>query len=781
MTRVMPSIPVKVTPQHMVPSTIERSTPGKHIVTRLFLLPLTLLLPLAAQAQLDYDRHVAFDNSITHGSYYYSLGSFVAPSELELDHLKIPVEENHFVTPPNSLRLNWRSQTGGDWAATLYVRPRYSISDFSGRNLFLWCYATEDLAAVASPRIYLNDSDRLGTPTIRLMGSLANLPARKWVRVRLPFDSFVGQVNNTQDKHFDPHKLVSISLVQGLDDGKPHTLYLDDIEVGDDHPATTRPPATPTGLTAKGYDRHIDLSWTPVAHPTLQYYKIYRSSDGQPYSPIGIQRGDHGRYEDFLGASGKTASYKITAVDASGNESPTSAEVQASTRVLTDDELLTMVQEASFRYYWEAGHPNAGMAIEILPGDKNLVALGSSGFGIMALIVGADRGFITREQGADRLLKIVRFLAKADRFHGVWPHFLDGRTGKVIPYFGIYDDGGDLVETAFLMQGLLVARQYFNHDNAEELEIRKTVTSLWKSVEWEWYRQGPDPNFLYWHWSPDHGFYLHHPLIGWNETMIIYLLAIASPTHAVPATMFHSGFASQSDLAVEYRQGWGRTTQGDHYTNGNTYYGKKLEVGVGSGGELFFTHYSFLAFDPRGKRDRYTNYFQNNRNIALIAHAYAMDNPLQFVGYGDDTWGRSAGVNSDGGRSLPSDDNGTITCTAALASFPYTPVESMKALKHFYRDLGGQLWGIYGFRDGFNQTKNWFEDVNMGLNQAPTAVMIENYRSGLIWNQFMSNPEIQPALDAIGFVKDESANALGGQFTAPTQQTAPRSRGEKQP
>ncbi|PYT51320.1 MAG: hypothetical protein DMG44_03080 [Acidobacteria bacterium] len=743
------------------------------------LLLLALVLPLTAFAQFDYDRHVAFDNSLTSGSFYYSQGFFIAPSELELVHNKFPVEENASVTPPNSLRLKWRSRTGGDWHMTLNVRARDGMPEFTGSNLFVWCYAEEDLPAKASPRIYLRDSNGEGTPSIEFTGSLPKIPARKWTRIRLPFDSFVGQVNNTQNKQFDPQKLVSITLVQGLDDGQPHTLYLDDIEIAADAPASSHPPATPTGVTAKGYDRHIDLSWTPVTDPALQYYKIFRSYDGKPYAPIGIQRGDRTRYEDFLGVSGKSASYKITAVDITGNESPASSEVLASTRALTDDELLTMVQEACFRYYWEAAHPNAGMAIEILPGDKNLVALGSSGFGIMALVVGVNRGFITREQGTEHLLKIVRFLAKADRFHGVWPHFLDGRTGKVIPYFGPYDDGGDLVETVFLMQGLLVARQYFSHDTAGEREIRDTVTSFWKTVEWDWYRQGPDPNFLYWHWSPDRGFYIHHPLIGWNETMIIYLLAIASPTHAVPASMFHTGFASQSDLAVRYRQGWGRTTQGDHYTNGNTYYGKKLDVGVGNGGELFFTHYSFLAFDPRGKRDRYTNYFRNNRNIALIAHAYAMDNPRKFVGYGDNTWGRSAGVNAAGGRSLPADDNGTITCTAPLASFPYTPEESMKALKHFYRDLGDKLWGIYGFRDGFNQTENWFEDVNMGLNQAPIVVMIENHRSGLIWKQFMSNPEIQPALDAIGFVNDESADALGGQVTTPAPQTVSRSGGEK--
>jgi exo beta-1,2-glucooligosaccharide sophorohydrolase (non-reducing end) len=726
------------------------------------LLLLLLLSSVCSLAQIDYDRHVAFDNSVTAEAFYYSHGSSIAPSELELAHDKFPVEQNHAVTPPNSLRLKWRSRTGGGWTMELQVHTRYGMPEFSGSNLYAWCYSEEGLSAAASPRIYLADSKNEGTPSINWLSGQQHIPPKKWTRIRLPFDSFHGLVNDTKEPAFDPHKLSRIAFVQGLDDGQPHTLYLDDIEIGDDPPQGSRAPDAPSGLAAKGYDRHIDLSWTPVTDALLQYYKIYRSLEGKPYAPIGIQRGDRPRYEDFVAASSRSASYKITAVDVSGNESTASSTVQASTRELTDDELLTMVQEACFRYYWEAGHPNAGMAIEILPGDKNLIALGSSGFGIMALMVGVDRGFITREQGTERMLKIVRFLAKADRFHGVWPHFLDGRTGKVIPYFGPYDNGGDLVETAFLMQGLLAARQYFNHDDSGEHEIRDTITNFWKTVEWDWYRQGPDPNFLYWHWSPDHGFYIHHPLIGWNETMIIYLLAIASPTHAVPASMFHTGFASQADLAVQYRQGWGRTTRGDHYTNGNTYYGRKLDVGVGSGGELFFTHYSFLGFDPRGKRDRYTNYFHNNRTIALIAHDYAIENPRKFEGYGDDAWGRSAGVNAEGGRSLPVDDNGTITCTAALASFPYTPEESMKALKHFYRDLGSQLWGVYGFRDGFNQSQNWFEDVNMGLNQAPIVVMIENYRTGLIWKRFMSNPEIQPALDAIGFVKDTA-----GDKTAP--------------
>jgi hypothetical protein len=698
----------------------------------------------------------AFDNSLSSRSFYYSDGLVVAPSELELINGKIPIEADHYVSPPNALRLKWISQSGGDWLMSLKIKARYGTADFSGANLFFWCYSETDLLADESPLIYLKDANDEGTPSIPILGHLDKLPARTWTRLKLPFDSFVGMVRDTSDVKFDPRHLAEITFRQGLDDGKPHTIYIDEITIGDDTPASGKIPTTPSGLVARGYDRHIDLTWSPVSDAELRYYKIYRSFDGKTYDPIGIQQGTPSRYEDFPGESGKTSFYKISTVDVNYKESPLSAEVSAATRTLSDDELLSMVQEACFRYYWEGAHPNAGMAIEILPGDENLVAVGASGHGIMALLVGVDRGSITREQGVERLLKITRFLSKADRFHGVFPHFLDGRTGKIIARFGKYDDGGDLVETAFLMQGLLSARQYFNRDTPAEQEIQKTITSLWRSVEWDWYRKdkNSDSNFLYWHWSPDYGFYLNHPLVGWNETMIIYLLAIASPTHSVPATMYHTGWAGQSDRAVQYRRWWSRTTQGDHFTNGNSYYGIKLDVGEGNGSDLFFTHYSFLGFDPRDKKDAYTNYFKNNRNIALISHAYSVANPAKYAGYGDDSWGRSAGINASGGRAEPRDDNGTITCTAALSSFPYTPVESMKALKHFYRDLGGQVWGTYGFRDGFNLSEDWFEDVYMGLNQAPIVVMIENYRTGLVWKLFMSNPEIKPALDRIGFQPD---------------------------
>ena len=716
---------------------------------------LVLFVPSRVWAQVDYDRHVAFDNSLTRSSYHYSEGSLVPPSDLELADGRFPVEEATCHTPPNCLRLRWRSETGGDWRLTIRLTRHYTTARFSGSTLSFWIYSDAELPADGSPLVQVADTSGESSPTIRLIGSALTVPAKQWLRVSLPFTTFTNLLRSTGDAAFDPDRLASITILQGLDEGKPRTVFIDDIWVTDDSSdAGGQPLPPPSGLSARGYDRHVDLSWTASPDTRIQHVTIYRSLDGQTFVPIGIQKGHVRRYVDFLGASGRTASYRMTAVDRRFNESAPSATVSASTRAMTDEELLTMVEEASFRYYWEAAHPMAGMAIEILPGDQHLVAVGASGFGIMALVVAVERQFVTRDEAVARMLQILHFLARADRFHGVWPHFLDGRTGRVAPYFGKYDDGGDLVETAFLMQGLLVARQYFDGDSPAEREIRDTVTSFWRAIEWSWYRQTPESEQLYWHWSPDHGFHISHPLIGFNETLIVYLLAIASPTHAVPASLYHTGWAGQSELAVNYRRGWGRTTHGDHYVNGHSYYGIPLDVGVGNGGELFFAHYSFLGFDPRRKRDRYTNYFTNNRTIALIQHAYAVANPLKHPGYGDASWGRSAGVNAGSGRATPTGDNGTITCTAALASFPYTPEESMKALKHFYRDLGDRLWGIYGFRDGFNLTQNWFEDVNMGLNQAPIVVMIENHRTGLVWDRFMANPEIAPALEAIGFRPD---------------------------
>ena len=752
-----------------------------------------LVLSTALRADTRYHQHIFFDNSLSSGSYFYSQGYASRPSVLQLENGRVPVETRKFLTPPNSLRLEWRSNPNGGWEATLRVVDfRNRRPDSLGDTLFLWLYSPEPIAAVDLPLVWIADLNDNFSFSLPLGTFLPGLPAKQWTQVGIPLSRF-----RTYSIHeLDPHQLRSITFSQSSTDGKPHTLLIDEIKIddasasqverardtsqrknataasdggrasdssqGNTAPRANVSPANapqkngtlpaPRNVRAKGYDRHIDISWDAITDKDLERYVVYRSFDGKEFRPIGIQeRGIH-RYADFLGRPDQKAFYKVAASDRWYRESPKSAEVSASTHEMTDDELLTMLQEACFRYYWEGAHPDAGMALENIPGDDRIVATGASGFGIMALIAGVERGFIAREQGLARLTKIVSFLERAPRYHGAWSHFMNGSTAQTIPLFGIYDDGGDLVETAFLVQGLLAARQYFRGSSDAEKRLYARITHLWETVEWDWYRREPDLGALFWHWSANWAAHINHRLTGFNEVMIVYLLAIASPTHSVPAELYYSGWAGQSDVAIKYRQGWGGTTDGDHYFNGNAYFGVKLDVGVNRGGPLFFTHYSYMGFDPHALIDRYTNYFENNRNIARINLAYATENPGHHKGYGADAWGLTA---SDGPRGyIPQapderDDQGNITPTGALASFPYTPEASMAALKHYYRDLGEQLWGVYGPRDAINPDADWISPIYMGLNQAPIVVMIENYRSGLIWKLFMSNPEIQPMLDKI--------------------------------
>ncbi len=696
-----------------------------------------------ALADQNYSQQVFFENSLSPGSYFYSSGTISSPSILNLVDGKLPVETSTFISGPNALALQWQSMPNGGWDAeiNLYAWRNRNI-DFAGDSLFLWLYAKDGIRAVDLPKIALRDIARNFTGLLSIGSFTDDLVPGKWARARIPLANFP----STSLHPFDPRRLAAIILAQGAADGSAHTLYIDDIRIENAEQKNQHAPAAPEIVQAKGYERHIDLKWKAEPDESVAQYVIYRSIHGEQFQPIGVQRYGVDRFTDFLGDSHATASYKISARTSSLLESQQSAAATASTHPMTDEELLTMVQEASFRYYWEAAEPNSGMTRENTPGDDDVIALGASGFGIMAMVVGADRSFVPREQVVDRLLRITDFLASADRYHGVWPHFLSGRTGHVLPVFGIFDDGADLVETSFLMQGLLTARQYFDKDNEKEQQLRSNITKLWQGVEWDWFRATPDKDALYWHWSPDYAFHIANRLQGWNEVMITYLLAIASPTHPVPASLYHTGYTAEGTAHT--------------YGEGHTYYGIQLDMnyGPGSPGPLFFTQYSYQGYDPRGWRDKYTDYFTNNRNEALISQAYSIANPLHWKGYGADSWGLTAVDGPRGYREYKpfTEDDGTIAPTGAISSYAYTPRQSLLALKHFYRDLGPQLWDIYGFRDAFNERQNWYSGITMGLNQAPMAVMIENGRTGLIWRCFMSNPEMAHIQSAIGLQPDRS-------------------------
>ncbi|MBR5035119.1 MAG: beta-glucosidase [Bacteroidales bacterium] len=398
---------------------------------------------------------------------------------------------------------------------------------------------------------------------------------------------------------------------------------------------------------------------------------------------------------------------------------------------ISTDELLTKVQERTFAYFWDYAHPISGLARERL-GSGETVTTGGSGFGLMAIPVGIERGFVTREEGAERALKVVDFLQnKAVKYHGALPHWLNGTTGETIA-FSTYDNGADLVETAFLMEGLLTLRAYFDKRNATETAVRNGITALWEAVEWDWFTRGGQ-NVLYWHWSPDYDWKMNMKISGWNEALIVYVLAASSPKHRISKEVYDKGWASG-------------------VKNGKKFYDITLPLGPDYGGPLFFTHYSFLGLDPRNLQDAYAKYWDQNVAHSKINHAYCAANPKKYYGYSDVCWGLTASDYPGGyTASSPTHDTGTIAPTAAISSMPYTPEESIAALEYFYYKLGKRLWGEYGFYDSFNLDQQWFANSYIAIDQGPIVCMIENYRTGLLWNTFMKDPDIRRGLDNLGF------------------------------
>lgn len=431
---------------------------------------------------------------------------------------------------------------------------------------------------------------------------------------------------------------------------------------------------------------------------------------------------------------------------AGNRERATGNKSSAEFKKISDDSLLTLVEYRTFEYFWDGAEPNSGMARErfhedgIYPdNDRDVVTSGGSGFGIMAILVAIERGFINRDEAVDRYTRIVNFLKKADRFHGAWPHWLYGETGKVKP-FSKKDDGADIVETAYLMQGLLAARQYFINGSEQEKNLASRIDTLWKEVEWNWFTKNGE-SVIYWHWSPDYGWQMNNPVRGYNECLILYVLAASSPTFPVSPDAYQKGWARDGAIKGEHEK-YGYILSLNH--DGSQEYG----------GPLFWAHYSYMGLDPRHLKDTYADYWHENVNQTLINWQWCVRNPDKYSGYGKDCWGLTASYSLTGyAAHSPGEKNdlGVISPTAALSSFPYSPEQSMSAMKHFYYVLGTKIWGVYGFYDAFSEQNNWYPERYLAIDEGPVVVMIENYRTGLIWDLFMSSPEIKNGLQKLGF------------------------------
>lgn len=403
-----------------------------------------------------------------------------------------------------------------------------------------------------------------------------------------------------------------------------------------------------------------------------------------------------------------------------------------------EDALLERVQHQTFRYFWEAAHPVSGLAfdrrhVDEDPATPGPAAVGGTGFAVLAILVATERRWITREAALERLGRMMKVLLRATCYHGALPHFIDGASGATVP-FSRKDDGGDLIETALLCMGLLCAREYFDGVGAAERSLRAQINQLWEDVEWSWYTRG-DRCLLYWHWSPNNGWAMDHEVRGWNECLIAYVLAAGAPRHPVSPLAYHRGFAA-----------------GREFVNGRSWLGIRLPLGMPYGGPLFFAHYSFCGIDPRGLRDAYADYWEQNRAHVRIHHAWCSANPHGFKGYGPECWGLTASDDPDGYLAHdPLHDNGTLAPTAALASYPYAPTECLAALRHFLEHHGERIWTRFGFSDAFCPQRDWYAKTCLAIDQGPIIALIENHRSALLWRLFMRVREVRTGLARLGF------------------------------
>ncbi len=647
---------------------------------------------------------------------------------------KVPCSTNAY-KGSTSLKFNYTSSPDGNWRATIY-RSNWSTADISAMDsLSFFVYSEEGLPASALPLIGLrakniSGSGAASSELYALESFNDSVTPAEWTQITFPLDSFF---LNEANSELNFSATSGVIFNQSELNNTSRQILIDEIT------AYRKLEEIPVvkNLTATGYDSHAELQWEQEI-PDLAY-RIYASFDGGETWEIRVETADK-YYLDFVPESARNSSTQYRVVTISQGDESEAMETTAEVRDYSDEELLDMVQQYTFRYFWEGAHQATGMILERSNGNGRTAASGATGMGLMALILGHEREYRSQEEIKDRILMILEFLANCDRHHGAWSHWYNANTYETQP-FSEKDDGGDIVETSYVAAGLIALKNYFSGSDTKSTLIREQADQLWREIEWTWYQNGE--NVLYWHWSPNYNFEMNMKVRGWNECLVTYIMAASSPTYPISKEVYTNGWARNGGIVNE-----------------RNFYGYDISLSPDYGGPLFFTHYTHLGINPHGFSDEYADYWQEYVNTAKIHHAYAVENPMNHESYSDSCWGLTASDDPEGYTAHRPwyNDNGTISPTAALGSMPYTPEETIKALKYFYRERGADLFGKYGFYDAFNDNLDWVAESYLGIDQGPIVVMIENYRTGLLWNNVMADEEVQAGLDKLGFEYQVSTN-----------------------
>lgn len=723
-------------------------------MVRSITLSLLVSCMLGVAARADTYPGVLFENSILKGNYMYSTVYHDEHSWVENAAGRLPISDSIFFTPGNSLSLKYMSARSGNWHTDITF-PKAANSYFpdAGDVLTFKLYVVSDTEGGVLPTLSVTQRDTVSS-MLNLADYIDGFRTNMWLDVRIPVAAIGGLV---MDAPVD-----GIRLSQGQADTATHWLYIDQIEFVSANPPRAKLSSPAVLASATAFDRHVDLTWQLPLTPSIRYIKVYRAEDNEHFEPIAIRPVFVQKYTDFVPYPEKTYYYKIAWVDYDYLESPFSEVVEATTHTVSDSLLLDFMQAAHFNYFMERAEINSGMHATHFGIDDATVSVMETGLSILSHVVAVDRGFISRKVAIGRLRRMVDFLAKVERYHGAFPAHIDGRTGK-----GIFEidsvPEADLAATAFLMQGLLVAGQYF-HADSTVAELTAKIDTLWDSVEWNEFVVAGQQNILLDRWSPAVGFKNARPMGGFGSDFISYILALASPRYSVHPDAYAGGLgvprqlvdstyamelAENDAFAVDVgdgQQGAGTLPRYREfaYTADTMLYG--LPITVGSVDTTLLHAYTpFLAFDPRGKRDTFANYFTNNVNLTKVTRR--RDNEQGYGDFSTNIWGTvviktDSLIAIDSLNRLP-----VINPAIASASYAYTPQTALRSIRELYEVYGPALFTEYGFRKWIAPQRNAVAGGFDALQQAAVVVMIENGRSGLIWDLFSSHPDIQKVIE----------------------------------
>lgn len=712
-------------------------------MNKLYLKLFLLLMLIGLRASASSYPEVLFENSLMPKSYFFSESNASGDSWINHMNGHLPVSDSVFFTPGNALLLNYVSGTTGEWKTIIHHNNELGYLARKNDILTFKIFAAGDTKIAELPLIQIMQGENV-SQQINLQKYIGNYQDNTWLSIAIP----IKDIENLDEQA----PISGVMFNQGANDGKEHHLFIDQIEF--------LPSKTPDiKLTGKAvlssvvaYERHVDIAWQLPLTPSIRYIKVYRSEDNQNFIPVGIRPISFNKFTDFVPRTNVSYYYKIAWVDYHYRESPFSDIKKADTKHASDDELLDAVEKSHISYFTDETEFNSGMhKVSPLVSDAR-VSVKSTGLGLLTQVIAVERKFISRQLLLDRLGRVVKFLNSATKYHGAYPELLDGRTGAPISNDSC-EIAADLTSTAYLMQGLLVARSYFDKDDPEEKEIREKITALWKEVDWNAFVKGEGGHHLYSAWSPSCLFDRSSPLGGYNSSLIPYILALASPSNAISKESFNMGYKQplkyvgpaigrfsnsiNDTLVVSEDQKQNLVYTKEQFLTDSTYYGVNLILGKPSF-SLIGLQQSFLAINPKTKLDDSIDYYDNQKRLANVFYRAALNKSERFVSLTDILWPYKGDDSMLVSRFNPS---------AAIATYPYTPTIALDALKNYYRNLGSFLWTEYGFRDEFDFKNNWVSGNYDSLNQAIVPIMLENARTGLIWNLFMKDPDIHHILE----------------------------------